>query len=93
MTVPQIFRVGRYTIFFWSNEGEPREPVHVHVAQRVGGHTTKIWITASGKCVLCNNDSRIPDRALVDLMRIIEARSDEIVSRWEHFFGSATYYC
>lgn len=28
--MPQIFRVAGYLIYFWSNENEPLEPVHVH---------------------------------------------------------------
>ena len=28
--MPQIFRIGPYIVYFWSNENEPLEPVHVH---------------------------------------------------------------
>lgn len=31
--MPQIFRVGSYIIYFWSNESDPLEPVHVHIAE------------------------------------------------------------
>lgn len=31
--VPSLFRLFGYVIFFWSNEGAPLEPVHVHVAR------------------------------------------------------------
>ena len=31
--MPQIFSIGSYVVYFWSDEGEPKEPVHVHVAQ------------------------------------------------------------
>ena len=27
--MPQILRVGPYSIYFWSNEGKPIEPIHV----------------------------------------------------------------
>ena len=27
--MPQELRIGPYTIYFWSNENEPLEPVHV----------------------------------------------------------------
>lgn len=26
----QILRIGPYSIYFWSNEGDPLEPIHVH---------------------------------------------------------------
>ena len=31
--MPQIFRIGPYIVYFWSNENEPLEPVHVHIAE------------------------------------------------------------
>ena len=73
--MPQLFKIGPYIIFFWSNEGEPLEPVHVHVAQQVSPNATKIWITSAGKCCLCDNSSRIPDRLFRNIMRLVEARS------------------
>ena len=91
--MPQIFKVGAYTVFFWSNESNPLEPIHVHVAERANQNATKIWITATGKCYLCHNKSRIPERMLRDLMRVIEARSEEVKSRWVDFFGEISYFC
>ena len=91
--MPQVFKISSYWVFFWSNEGSPVEPVHFHVAQ--GGPTanaTKVWITSAGKCLLANNDSQIPERALRNILRVAEARSGEIVSLWEERFGPARYY-
>ena len=31
--MPQIFKIGSYWIYFWSNESDPLEPIHVHVAE------------------------------------------------------------
>lgn len=31
--MPQILRIGPYSIYFWSNEGDPLEPVHVHISE------------------------------------------------------------
>ena len=28
--MPQILSIGPYSIYFWSNEGDPLEPIHVH---------------------------------------------------------------
>lgn len=92
--MPRIFRIGGYVIFFWVNEGDPLEPVHVHVAEgKPTQSSTKIWITRSGECLLCNNDSRIPERKLRYVMEIVAARSDEIVALWAKTFGSVDYYC
>lgn len=92
--MPQVFKIGSYWVYFWSNENDPLEPVHVHVSQgSPTSNATKIWITAAGHCCLCNNNSRIPERTLRNIMMIIEARSQEIISKWISFFGSATYFC
>lgn len=31
--MPQLFRIGPYLVYFWSNENNPVEPVHVHIAE------------------------------------------------------------
>lgn len=47
--MPQVFKVGSYWVYFWSNENEPIEPIHVHVAQGSPvANATKIWITKCG---------------------------------------------
>ena len=71
--MPQIFKIGPYWVYFWSNEGDPLEPVHVHVAQGApSSNATKIWITSAGGCFLCNNHSHIPERTLRNIMAILE---------------------
>ena len=92
--MPQIFKVGSYVIFFWSNENIPLEPIHVHIAENVPQpNATKIWITKSGKCVLANNNSDIPSKDLKNLMEIIEARSFEVIRKWQMHFDDISYYC
>ncbi len=92
--MPQIFRIGSYWIYFWTNEQDPLEPVHVHIAEgKPIANATKIWITSKGKCLLCNNKSQIPNIALRNMMRIIEARSDEVIRKWKEYFGEVRFYC
>lgn len=48
--MPQVFRIGPYTVYFWANEGMPIEPVRVHVSTETPqSNATKIWITSAGK--------------------------------------------
>lgn len=48
--MPQIFKFYGYVIYFWSNEGDPLEPVHVHIAENnPGANSTKAWITKKGE--------------------------------------------
>lgn len=92
--MPQVFKIGSYWIYFWTNEGKPLEPIHVHVSQgSPSANSTKVWITKYGKCFQCNNNSRIPDRTLRNIMRIVEARSDEVIKKWIDYFGEIRYFC
>ena len=92
--MPQLFKIGGYWIYFWSDESKPLEPVHVHIAEgRPNANATKIWITRSGKCLKCHNKSDIPEKILKNMMRMIELRTDYIVKRWLERFGEVSYYC
>lgn len=91
--MPQLLRIGPYSIYFWSNENNPLEPVHVHISEgRASANATKIWITSTGKVLLCNNNSKIPEKVLGKLMRIIEANSADIVQGWIDTFGEIRYF-
>lgn len=81
--MPQIFRFGAYWIYFWTNEGDPLEPIHVHISEgRATSTATKLWITSTGKVILSNNNSKIPDKILRKLIRMIEANSTDIIDEW-----------
>ena len=90
--MPQIFKIGGYIVYFWSNESDPLEPVHVHISEGIPtANATKIWITSKGKCSLCNNNSKIPPKTLKLLMRIIESQNELILSKWEEHFKTVRY--
>ena len=92
--MPTILRIGRYVIYFWSNENNPREPVRVHVAVRYAvANATKLWITKDGKVMIANNNSMIPARDLDGIIDIVEKRSDEIIEAWIDRFGEIKYFC
>jgi hypothetical protein len=40
--MPVVFRYKGFRFFFYSNEGSPRKPVHVHV--RSGSSEAKLWL-------------------------------------------------
>ena len=92
--MPQLYRIGPYILYFWSNESDPLEPIHVHVTEgQASANATKIWITSTGKAILCNNMSHILDRILRRIVRFIEANSENIVEKWIEHFGEVRYYC
>ena len=91
--MPQIFRIGPYSIYFWSNESDPLEPIHVHISEgRATSNATKIWITSTGKTVICNNNPHLPTNILKKLSRFIEANSSMIIEEWLSRFGEISYY-
>lgn len=40
--MPSVFRHNGYRFFFYSNEGDPREPLHIHV--RKAEAVAKLWL-------------------------------------------------
>lgn len=93
--MPQLLRFGPYRIYFWSNEGLPLEPIHVHVSNGVpNADATKIWITQNKRALLADpNDKRISAKILNRLVEMIEAQSDDIIGAWIERFDEISYYC
>jgi hypothetical protein len=92
--MPQVFRIGSYLVYFWANEGRPLETVHVHIAEGTPSeNATKVWITKSGKCLLCHNNSQIYPRILKNIIEIIESRNHDVTNKWITFFGEISFYC
>ena len=93
--MPQLLRFGPYRIYFWSNEGLPLEPIHVHISNGIpNAEATKVWITQNKRALIANpNDKRISAKVLNRLVEMIEAQSDDIISAWIERFGEISYYC
>lgn len=92
--VPNIFKIGNYYVFFWSNENN--EPIHVHVAKgKPMPNATKIWLTSRGRCVIVNNNSQIPERELNDILDVVSAQYFMICSAWKQHFKveQIKYFC
>ena len=57
--MPQIFRVGPFSIYFWSNENNPLEPIHVHIAEgKATANATKVRDTSKVLGTLRNHTTR-----------------------------------
>jgi hypothetical protein len=44
-------------------------------------------------CLLCHNNSHIPNKKLRDIMDIIAARHSDIENKWLMYFKKIRYYC
>ena len=58
-------------------------------------NSTKVWLTKSGGCILANNNSKIPDKDLNNLLGAIASNYFLIVSEWKRFNATeeVKYYC
>ena len=80
--MPTIFRERSFRFFFHSNEGSPREQVHIHVEK--DGREAKFWLEPEVQ--VAYNDG-YNARTLLQLLKIVEANRDRIVRAWNEFFG------
>ena len=84
--LPILFELYGYKIFFWSNENN--EPIHVHVAKgKQSANATKIWLPAESNPVVVHNKSRIPQKDLSRLLKVVAQNRDTIIARWYDYFG------
>ena len=79
--MPVIFRYKGLRFFFYSNEGDPREPVHVHVVGQ--GGEAKFWLSPTVS--LATSDG-FNARTLRDLEHEVRSNSVLIEETWNEFF-------
>jgi hypothetical protein len=79
--MPVVFRVGGYRFFFYSNEGNPREPPHIHV--EAGDGEAKFWLRPEVR--VAYNDG-FDGRTLRELLRLVEVNREGIERAWADFF-------
>ena len=79
--MPVVFRWEGIRFFFFSNESNPREPIHIH-ADRSGAEA-KFWLAPEVRVAESTGFDR---RILSELLTVVEQRKDEIErARHEHF--------
>ncbi len=80
--MPEIFRVRGFRFFFYSNEGNPREPIHVHIEK--DGCEAKLYLAPY--IHLAYNDG-FDARTLAELIKIVDDQRIRIERAWNAFFG------
>jgi len=80
--VPVILRYKGYRLFFFANEGDPLEPVHIHV--RSGERTAKFWVVPE---VALAESYRMTSPELGELARVVRENRELIERKWNEFFG------
>lgn len=81
--MPVVFRLDGRRFHFFSDEGTPLEPVHIHVAQ--AGMDAKFWLFPEVRLAYNRGyDARMIKR----LQEIVEAHRDEIERAWNDHFSA-----
>lgn len=79
--MPVVFRDRGFRFFFFSFEGSPREPVHIHV--KGSGSEAKFWV---GDEIEMAYNHGLNSRDLAMVMLTIRARRKEIREAWHGHF-------
>jgi hypothetical protein len=80
--MPVIFRHDDIRFFFYSDEGSPREPPHVHIRQ--ADREAKLWLRPGFPPAYNYGFST---KELRELRAQVEANREQIEAAWNEFFG------
>jgi len=80
--MPVVFRQSGLRFYFFSNEGHPPEPAHIHVMG--GGCDAKIWIEPE---VSIAESYGFNSRELSNILRTVADNRDLILRAWHDHFG------
>lgn len=80
--MPVILRFKGYRFFFYSNEGDPLEPAHIHVRGTDG--EAKFWLTP--EVLLARNDG-FNARDLKELVGVVEQNRKLLMEAWNDYFA------
>ena len=81
--MPVVFRDSGLRYYFFSNEGLPREPRHIHV--RGGGKDAKIWLEPE---ITVAESYGFDSAELARILRIVTERREQILKAWNDRFGN-----
>ncbi len=80
--MPLVFAEAGFRFFFYSNEGDPLEPVHIHVRRE--RCLAKFWLFPEPSLA---NSHGFSAKELNNILRIINNRRAEIEEAWNEHFG------
>ena len=80
--MPVVFRHKGYRFFFYSNEGDPREPLHIHV--RRGSAVAKLWLAPMPQVA---ESYGMAAHELRELLDVAVDHAKEIERYWHEHFG------
>lgn len=79
--MPTVFTWNGYRFFFFSNEGTPREPKHIHV--RKNEKIAKFWLEPDVKLAMSYD---MPSAETGRLMMVVEEHAEKFRRKWDEYF-------
>lgn len=83
--MPVVFREAGFRFHFYSDEGDPREPVHIHV--RKDNADAKLWLYPEVTFAYNRGFDARTQRWIVG---IVESRIADIEEAWNDYFAPGT---
>ncbi len=80
--MPQVLRLDGWRFFFYSNEGDPLEPPHVHVRKAEG--EAKFWLEPEVALADCEG---LDARTLRELTALVRAHRASFLRSWHDHFA------
>ncbi len=79
--MPVVLRIDGFKFLFYGNEGNPREPVHIHA--KLERDEAKFWLSPD---VLMAYNRGLNGRDLNRARRLVETNRDLFERAWNDFF-------
>lgn len=80
--MPTLLRDGAFRFFFYSDEGDPREPPHVHVT--AGDKVAKFWLEP----VELQSSKRFRAHEINQVRKMVEQHAAQFLEAWHDYFES-----
>ena len=90
--MPNLGRILELNMYFTAKEGQPLEPVHVHLGYRPSPHNTKLWLLKDGTFKVAYQSKDMSDKKLRQSIELLELQAEYIKQAWLDFFGEISYY-
>lgn len=78
-----VLRYKGHRFFFYSNEGKPREPLHIHVQH--GELIAKFWLLPEIRLV---ENFGFSTSQLKELIEVLSENRSLIERKWHEYFGA-----
>ena len=80
--MPTVLREGSYRFFFYSDEGDPREPPHIHVT--ANEKVAKFWLEP----VELESSKRLRAHEINQLRNLVDKHQARFLEAWYAHFES-----